>query len=269
MENMKTGRLTCIKMAGKELTKGFINAKKAIKEAFNKPDRWQDSFVSRLVCHEKYPEIDWFKDTNWDDFDERDNFDTRPISLWDNFKMDSYEPQKNHSAAGVYSKTYTTFSGCDIVAIINGRVMGELQGYKYDLDGKLEGNIDLAYVQFDHDNILPDDTLIVATYMNEYGQAAYQVCHLDKLKAYKSGMSIDMIQFSNYVRYHGKLLQPLTPVPDELRNMSNEDFCAMVERVKKNCTHKKWADVKKSWNCMANRVYFWVLEKHFCEKTEA
>ena len=32
-----------------------------------------------------------------------------------------------------YTKTYTTFSGCDIVAAFNGKVIGELQGITYSV----------------------------------------------------------------------------------------------------------------------------------------
>ena len=32
-----------------------------------------------------------------------------------------------------YTKTYTSFSGCDIVASFNGKVIGELQGITYSV----------------------------------------------------------------------------------------------------------------------------------------
>ena len=270
MNNMNSSRLTCIKMAGKELTKGFSNAKKAIKEAFKRPDRWQDSFVSKLVCSERYPEIDWFNETKWEDFDESNSFDTAAYPVQVNFQMSKYESSPSKSAHGIYTNTYTTFSGCDVVVAINGQIFGELQGIHKNLNGNYEGNIDLAHVRFMDDGVKPDNSLVVAVYMNEYNHAAYEVMHLNKMTAFKSGITMDMIQTTNYTRYHGKLLQPLTPMPDEIMNMTQAEFDAMLERVRKNCPHKEWLNLpEKPLNHVTNRTYVWVLDKYFCEKTEA
>lgn len=35
--------------------------------------------------------------------------------------------------ASEYTKTYTSFSGCDIVACFNGKVIGELQAITYSI----------------------------------------------------------------------------------------------------------------------------------------
>lgn len=37
------------------------------------------------------------------------------------------------NAVESYTKTYTTFSGCDIVASFNGKMVGELQGITYSV----------------------------------------------------------------------------------------------------------------------------------------
>lgn len=39
----------------------------------------------------------------------------------------------NNMSAEQYTKTYTTFGGCDIVAAFNGKIIGELQGITYSI----------------------------------------------------------------------------------------------------------------------------------------
>ena len=39
----------------------------------------------------------------------------------------------NRHATSEYTKTYTSFSGCDIVATFNNRIIGELQGITYSV----------------------------------------------------------------------------------------------------------------------------------------
>lgn len=39
-----------------------------------------------------------------------------------------------------YTKTYSTFSGCDIVATFNGKVIGELQAITYSISREKANN---------------------------------------------------------------------------------------------------------------------------------
>ena len=38
-----------------------------------------------------------------------------------------------HMSAAEYTKTYSTFGGCDIVPVFNGKVIGEIQAITYSL----------------------------------------------------------------------------------------------------------------------------------------
>ncbi len=42
-------------------------------------------------------------------------------------------PQRSQASIEEYTKTYSTFSGCDIVATFNGKIIGELQAITYSI----------------------------------------------------------------------------------------------------------------------------------------
>ena len=275
MNNYNLTRKETIKQAGKELAKGIGNSFACLKEAIVRPKAPEVGFSYRSYMAEKIPEIDWFTENKWEDF-EGVNVDTRAYALQENFRIDEAKMYWGHSAAGsaqektdaatIYSKTYTSFSGCDMVAVVNGEVFGELQTIRKNVNGDLKGYIDIVAIKFDRSIILPEQTLIVSTYLNEYGQSAYEVLVLDKLLQYKSEDGVDLVSSSEAFRYTGKILQPLTPTPMELRKMSNEDFKAMVGRVHKDCPEELRTALPaepKTVNSAAIRTYYWVLEHHY------
>lgn len=163
------------------------------------------------------------------------------------------------------SSTITSFSGCDFVCVVNGKVIGEINGFRKHLDGNLNGNIDISLVRFNKEIIFPENTLFVVVYANEYGNAAYEVFHLNKITDIKSSMHVDTIMSNVYERYSGKLLLPLNPLPDEVVNMTDEDFEDMVSRVRNKCTHKEWLNFvgHPTNHLIANRAYIWVLDNMF------
>lgn len=191
----------------------------------------------------KIPEINWFTKNNWKDFDESLSFDTAPYPLQVKRPTDTEIEKDIQNAKSVYHKTYTTFTGCDVVCLFNGKVYGELQGYRVNVNGEFEGNIDLAMIRFVDDRIPPEDTLMVTSYANEYGNVAYEIIHLNKLMQLKTSISIDDTLSSAYMRFHGKQIQPRKELPYSVRHMSQEDFEAMVKRVREKCPHKKMAEV--------------------------
>ena len=249
-------KIECLKRASKELKKGIINAARAFKEVFTRPHEC-DSFVFRSSMQEKFPQFDWFakpeiKPTDY-------SVDTAPYPLQVKFIA---PPQKESAYAG----TYTSFSGCDIVSVFNGNVIGELQGINIDVCGNMEGNIGIVFTQFDRTYIF-SDTLAVILYQNEYEKAAYAVLHLNDMKQYKIAYTVDNIQSTCYQLYHGKVLCPISPLPHYVHYMPEESFKVMVERVRKNCTHPEWVPAAKELKPhVANKTYFWVLDTMFSKE---
>lgn len=266
----KTTRMDSLREAGSALYEGVSRAFKAAKEAIIRPKDLSTCITSQLMYSREIPEIDWFTKNEWQDFSGL-TVDTAPYPSQEDFGK-IIEDSKNAIAETItaketYTKTYTSFSGCDFVAVTNGKVHGELQGIRYDLNENLEGNIDVAYTRFNHATPILSNALVVGTYANEYGQASYEIAHLDKMLHYKTSVSIDDVTSSVYLRYHGKLLQPMTVLPEEVKKMDDAAFEKMIERVRENCTHKELLNfAKKPVNNLANRTYIWVLDKYFSNK---
>jgi len=257
-------RKESLKLAGRELVKGISSSLKCLKEVFVRPKRWQDCFSKRVYMSQKCPEIDWFAKNDWEDFDEKLSFNTEPYPLQVEKPADTEMEKDPRDAKSVYHKTYTTFTGCDAVCLFNGEAYGELQEYRVNVNGEFEGNIDLAVTRFTNDRIPPEDTLMVISYADEYGNAAYEIIHLNKLVQFKTSMSIDNTLSTTYMRFHGKQIQPRKELPYSVRCMSQEDFEAMVKRVREKCPHKEWIKFdEKLLNHLANRTYIWVLDTFF------
>ena len=159
---------------------------------------------------------------------------------------------------------YTTFSGSDIVCVMDGGIVGELQALQYSLDENMEGDILLILTVFGYAVIPKDDTVVVAVFMNEYGDASYEVLRLLHRNGCAGGYSVDTVVRELCLRYHGKLLQPLVPVPEHLRKMSPEEFKTMVADA-----YTRWGDshhlpsggAESVKNATLDRVYFWIVPK--------
>ena len=167
--------------------------------------------------------------------------------------------------ASEYTKTYTTFSGCDTVVSFNGKVMGALQSFEYEVDGQMKGEAKLTCTQFEKNCLQADDTLAVVTMANEYGRAAFQVFRLNKLKRYYTGATMDNICSNEQAIYDCEILIPQSPVPEAVRLMPEETFNDMVKNVYAKCTKKNYLPgTQKIVGNIANRMYFYYLYKNFC-----
>lgn len=91
-------------------------------------------------------------------------------------------------------RSYTTFSGCDMVLCFDGEVVGEVQGITFAciekemanclinsryFDGHLLDThpiaIKIDYIMFDRTHKIADGTNLVISYANEYGEQAYRM----------------------------------------------------------------------------------------------
>ena len=275
LRNVSDKRKESINAAKVELKR----AAGAFKEAIMPPkdDKFSKCLSHRIHMSEKYPEFDWFTKNKWEDFEGID-LDTRPLALQENFKAKKIAvkksvttPEKN-DAASIYTKIYASFSGHDIVPVINGEAYGEIQSIRKNVGKNLEGYLDFKLVRYDRTVILPEETLIVLSYANEYGDAAYEVLTIGELLRFKTEDNVDYITTVDMFRYSGKILQPMIPVPNELRVMTNEDFKSMVAEVHAKCPEKLrklLPKEPKTTNSLAFRTYYWILKNHFIDKEDA
>lgn len=246
----------------------LMAAAKAFKEAIIRPKRPQDCFAEIIRASETIPEIDWFTENKWEDFVNEEDVDTRPCPLRDNFNLDKTFYQKYPKAESPYGETYTVFSAIDQVAMINGKVFGELSTIRKNVNGEMIGYIDIEAVKFDRCAIQPENSLVVISYCNENCKAAYEVLMLDKLLRFKESSGVDVVTPMSYYRYSGKVLQTITQAPPILRTMSDEDFHAMVARVHENCPEEirhVLPENPATINHLANRTYYWVLEHNYMQ----
>ena len=200
------------------------------------------------------PEIDWGHKNTWEDFGEKYSYDTAPPALSEQLHQSRTKSE--------YTRTYMTFSGADIVALFNGEIIGELQGVSKDVNGNGDGYIDLVMTRFETDIIPGPDTLIVLAYANEYGNMAYEVLKLEHLLRMKNEVSIDGLCFSNYLRYKGKLIKPMTPGTDRMRYMTKENFASLVKKLRGIPELKKYLPESNEMpkNNYAMRAYYCALE---------
>ena len=247
-------------------------AAKAFKEAIIRPKRAQDCFAELISASKAIPEIDWFTKNKWEDFIDEEDVDTCPCPLRDNFNLDKTFYKKYPKAESPYHTTYTTFSPYDEVVMVNGEVFGELSAIRKNVNGEMVGYIDIKAVKFDRCSIQPNNSLVVITYCNEDGKAAYEVLMLDKLLRFKESSSVDSsvdgITIMSYYRYSGKVLQTITKTPPVLRAMSDDDFHAMVSRVHENCPEEirhVLPEEPARINHLANRTFYWVLEHNYMQ----
>lgn len=234
---------------------------KAFKEVFIRSKETQ-----HIHTLENISEIDWFTGNKWGDFVNEEDVDIRPCPLRDNFNLDKIFYQKYPKAESSYYPTYTTFSPRDQVVMINGKVFGGLNAIRKNVNGEMIGYIDIEAVKFDESSIQPENSLVVISYCNEDGKAAYEVLMLDKLLRFKESSSLDVTVPMSYYRYSGKILQTITQAPPALRVMSDKDFHTMVSRVHMNCPKEIKHVLPKEQatiNHLANRTFYWVLERNY------
>ena len=245
-------RLKSLKTSFKFLS----NAVKALKESIVPTNDY-----GIVEYQEKSPEVDWFTGNNWEDFNDKLSVNTTPYSLQIDYNKINNIKEKSISRS---NNAITLFSGCDCVCIVNGKIIGEITGFRKHLNNDLNGNIDISFVRFDKEIIFPENTLFVAVYANEHGDTAYEVFHLNKITDIKSSICVDTIVPYVHERYNGKLVLPFNPLPDEVVNMTDEDFENMVNRVRNKCNHKEWLNLSEHpINHLTNRTYIWVLDNMF------
>lgn len=205
----------------------------------------------------KVPEINW-------------NANPNPPSPAMNVDTDPLASSADVNLVSEYTHTYATFSGCDTVVSFNGKIVGALQAFEYEVDDEMKGEVKLTCTQFTKHCLQTDDTLAVVTMVNEYGQAAYQVFRINKLKKYYTGTSMDNVCSSEQAIYECDLLVPHTAIPDAVRFMPKNIFEDMVANVYARCMKKEYLPEPQNFvSSIANRMYFYYLYKHYCQKAEA
>ena len=119
-----------------------------------------------------------------------------------------------NNAYNCQTNVYTTFSGCDVVVSFDGKVCGELQAIKYDLNpAENTGIMNMDFVMFAGSEFPPpNNSTMIASYANEYGRQAYQAFELLDCISVKSGFDINDIQQTLHAKYNcigtGKYILP-------------------------------------------------------------
>ena len=70
-------------------------------------------------------------------------------------------------------KSYAPFSAGDVIVIANGKILGGITEYKYNIQKKTDGLLVLESLVSD-DSSLPDNTIVIIILANEFGNKIYQ-----------------------------------------------------------------------------------------------
>ena len=70
-------------------------------------------------------------------------------------------------------KSYAPFSAGDVIVIANGKILGGITEYKYNIQKKTDGLLVLESLVSD-DSSLPDNTVVIIILANELGDKIYQ-----------------------------------------------------------------------------------------------
>lgn len=174
------------------------------------------------------------------------------------------------------ARPYYHFNGGDVVTWINGKIKGNIERSAKKLDGNLEGDFSFELTRFENVDLFPEHALGVAAYCDVNHNCAYEVFLLNELKSYETETETLHYNDDDYIHdkvvYKGKLITPMTPVPEDLKYMSDEYFQMMVEEVR--TVYKRFFNERYSWlpkeedcvNNMANRIYYWVLKQQMTKK---
>lgn len=260
-------------------TKVFTRESKPVKHCPKGTDYWTKlkNKMKSIFCGKKKPEDGWLElkegqqKVEWKIKVPEIDWDAKPAPITPALNVDTTPcPLQEDAPVSVYHKTYTTFSGCDTVVAFNGKVMGELHSFKYDVDGDLKGDITLKTVLFERSTIMPNNTLAVVTCLNEYGNHAYQVFKLNKLKKYEQEISMDSMMPCEKHVYIGEVLETMKPMPEAVVEMPKHIFEDMVAKVFAKCKVKQYLpDITADEVPVAhltNRMYFYYLYKNFCQE---
>lgn len=236
----KTGRIDSLKQAIKSFKEVFVRPKNSF------------TIAESTLLSSKYGGIDWSLACEPPSYpNDISTVDTTPIPL-------RKEKLASFIFESEYEKTYTTFSGADIVPVINGKIIAEFQGFRYCVDGNGNGAIEFRQTLFTKARIPESGSLVVLVFANDYGIASYETAILGELREYKSGISIDNIMSEADMRYTGKLVTPLSVVPDNVKNMDDDSFKKLVDEASKKAD-KLWIPEETAIkNNLANKVYYWV-----------
>ncbi len=245
-----------------------LNKKKELQTAFE-ISKLLDKFLQRLrdAAKSLIKKIHVSEIDRWKARVPGIDWDAKPTPITSDLNVDNTPlPLFNEKhCTSEYTKTYTTFSGKDTIVSFNGKIMGDLQSFEYEVDGEMKGEVKLTCSQFEKHCLQADDTLAVVTMVNEYGSGAFQVFRLNKLKKYYTWASMDAILSNEQAIYDCELLIPQSPIPDTVRLMPEETFNDMVKKVYAGCAQKNYLpDTQKIAGHIANRMYFYYLYKNFC-----
>jgi len=142
-----------------------------------------------------------------------------------------------------YSRTFTSFSGADMVVFFNGKVVGELQAVKWnkklnDIGGGLvSGTVEAVVFDRDPMEEFEHETLQILVWLkNEWGQESFEFIKDARFTMKRSGMDIDDI--TSKVEYDFKANDvivevPLSSMTDQvkyvLENIQSEDYKARLK----------------------------------------
>lgn len=173
-------------------------------------------------------------------------------------------------------RPYYHFNGGDVVTWINGRIKGNIERSNKKLDGDLKGDFGFELTRFESVDLFPKHALGVAAYCDDKHNCSYEVFLLYELKSYETETETLAYHEDDYIHdkvvYDGKLITPMTPVPEKLKYMSDECFQQMVKEVR--AAYTKFFNEKRSWlpkeedcvNTMSNRIYYWVLKQEMTKE---
>ena len=114
---------------------------------------------------------------------------TEPICV--ELEEESMSMQTCKENPNEYHKTYTTFTGADMVAVINGEGFGGMQSIKRDVNGDLRGTVKFAATRFEQNVVYPDNSLAVIIYVDECRHSSFEVIELLHLDRFTVEDSID------------------------------------------------------------------------------
>ena len=129
---------------------------------------------------------------------------------------------------------YTYFNAGDAVIIANGEVIGGAMKYYYDIDDKNNGTFALESIISGNNLPLPDGTVVLVILANEYGNHVYQSFIIKSLLSSSSKIYIDKNIVICKNSYMGTLLNHFITIPNNVVNMTKEEFISLRKEMKKN-----------------------------------
>ena len=121
-------------------------------------------------------------------------------------------------------KFYAPFSAGDVIVIANGKILGGIREYKYNIQKKTDGLLVLESLVSD-DSSLPDNTVVIIILANELGDKIYQSFKIKSLVSVSGKVSIcnhNMICTCTNC-YRAVLLNPYTKIPDNIFNKAKKN----------------------------------------------